>query len=436
MKLKPHLYLCFCLMIAVSAISAVLAPEAYAVPSFAKQTGRPCSGCHTIWPRLNATGREFKVQGYTEVADDYPRLDKDGLDLLKYGPPLSVSLINLPYSKKSGSDAETRIPEEVAIFFAGRMTPNIGAFVEPKWDRDSHQFSLELVKLSGAKKVDENTIGIVLLKSDIAGADPYNTIRFTAFQTLNTPAIFGQTRAAGDFFAASDTENMGIVLNGMFFKSLYAAVGGFRGDGNAANVNSDPVDLFGRLVFEYALTGETVASLGGFYYDGRQRYDHSFEVPVAQPGTGVVLPTPITLAPYITNIKRQGIDFQFQRESAPHIFEAVAVYMAGRDSNVDVFGEPIEPTSVTPPVAGPGREIKFTGYYAEVSYFYDRMYGLTVGYDHFRSSQDSSLDKKGPTFNVAYLPWPNTKFAVEYSMFDLAEGAKERDTNVLVHLYF
>jgi hypothetical protein len=49
------------------------------------------------------------------------------------------------------------------------------------------------------------------------------------FKTTGEPAIFGQTRAAGDLFAHSDTENMGIVLNGMFFKSVYAAVGGFLG---------------------------------------------------------------------------------------------------------------------------------------------------------------------------------------------------------------
>ncbi len=409
--------ICLSIVAAVCVVSSWAAPGIVsAVPSFAKQTGRPCSGCHTIWPRLNATGREFKVQGYTEVASDYPRIEKDNMDLLRFGPPLSLSLISLPYTKTSGNKAETRVPEEAAIFFAGRMTPNIGAFVEPKWDRDSHQFSLELVKVSAATKVADNTVGIVMLKSDFAGADPYNTIRFTAYHPLNTPAIFSQTRASGDFFAHSDTENMGIVLNGMFFKSLYAAVGGFRGDGNSAHVESDPIDVFGRLVFEYAITGELVASLGGFYYSGKEGYNHN------------LLSVTPSLPEYETKFQRHGIDFQYQRESAPHIFEAIAVYMAGQDRNVDQL-----PAGF---FADPGADIKFSGYYVELSYFYDRMYGVTVGYDHFKSTQDNTLDKKGPTFNVAYLPWLNTKFALEYSIFDLANGVKERDTNVLVHLYF
>jgi hypothetical protein len=425
-------------MIAAACImtSWVVPVEVSAVPSFAKQTGRPCSGCHTIWPRLNATGRQFKEQGYIDVESVYPRIEKDNMDLLRYGPPLSVSLISLPYSKTTGIKAETRIPEEMAVFFAGRMTPNVGAFIEPKWDRDSHQFSLELVKIAATTKVADNTLGIVMLKSDIAGADPYNTIRFTAFHPVNTPAIFGATRAAGDFFALADTENMGVVLNGMFFKSVYAAIGGFKGDGASANVNSDPVDLFGRIAFEYALTGESVASIGGFVYDGKERYDHSYTALVAPGGGGAVVPTAITLAPYETKIKRQGVDFQFQMESAPHIVDVVAVYMSGRDRHVDVYGTTFDPTVLIPPSATPGGEVKFSGYYAELSYFYDRMYGVTIGYDYFKSNQDASLDKKGPTYNISYLPWLNTKLGVEFSVFKLANGLQERDTNLLVHLYF
>jgi hypothetical protein len=148
------------------------------------------------------------------------------------------------------------------------------------------------------------------------------------------------------------------------------------------------------------------------------------------------VPTAISLAPYETKIKRQGIDFQFQMESTPHIIDVVAVYMTGKDSNVDVYGATIDTTSLTPPVAGIGQDIKFKGYYAELSYFYDRMYGVTIGYDYFKSNEDSSLDKKGPTYNIAYLPWLNTKLAVEFSVFKLANGLQERDTNLLVHLYF
>jgi len=41
--------------------------NACAVPSFARQTGMPCSQCHTLsfGPALTAYGRQFKLNGYT-----------------------------------------------------------------------------------------------------------------------------------------------------------------------------------------------------------------------------------------------------------------------------------------------------------------------------------------------------------------------------------
>jgi hypothetical protein len=386
--------------------------EASAVPAFARQTGRPCSGCHGIWPRLTAAGRDFKVAGYTTVADDYPRIQKDNLDLLRFSsPPLAVSIISLPYSKVGGQSAEMVIPDQVYFYFAGRLAPEIGAFIVPQWYSDTGQFSLDRVKLAGATKIGDNIVGLVLLKSDVGGADPYNTIRFSAYQTVSKPAIFTPTRGGGDLFQFADTDNIqnrGVLVNGKFFSNMiYAAAGMFKGDSNAADVGSDPPDYFGRLVFEYALTGETTASVGGFSYEGKQNYDHS-----------------AVLGPiYQDKIRRSGADFQWQTDSTPHLVEAVAVYMSAKD------------TGAWDGASG-FSDVKFTGYYAELSYFYNRKYGVTVGHDAVKSAQDESLDKKGPTFNLAYLPWLNTKIALEYSVFHLADGVKERDTNLLVRLNF
>ena len=43
-----------------------LAPKAVsALPSFARQTGQPCSTCHSGFPQLTPYGRRFKLEGYT-----------------------------------------------------------------------------------------------------------------------------------------------------------------------------------------------------------------------------------------------------------------------------------------------------------------------------------------------------------------------------------
>ena len=45
-----------------------------AVPSYARQTGLPCSGCHYTPPELNPAGRKFKLLGYV----DKDKEKKDG----------------------------------------------------------------------------------------------------------------------------------------------------------------------------------------------------------------------------------------------------------------------------------------------------------------------------------------------------------------------
>ena len=40
--------------------------RAWALPSFARQTGQPCATCHNgVFPQLTPYGRQFKLNGYT-----------------------------------------------------------------------------------------------------------------------------------------------------------------------------------------------------------------------------------------------------------------------------------------------------------------------------------------------------------------------------------
>jgi hypothetical protein len=392
------------------ASSWVMPGTTEAVPSYARQTGKPCSGCHSIWPRLNALGRDFKLTGYTDVAEDSPRIVKDNLDLLRHSP-LSLSVINLPYTKADRSDtpgerSETLIPAEVALFYAGRITPNIGAFIEPILAPD---FAFEFAKIAAATRWGKvNIVGVAAGKMDVGGADPYNTIRFTAYHTINQPAIFSEPDALSgsrDLFSWVGTSNQGAVLYGKFFQTLYVAAGGFRG-----HASSDPADTYGRIAVELPLGAEANFEVGGFYYNGKEIYDHSDP---ADPLNALGI--------YQSKLTRSGADLQFQMESGPHIIDAVGVFMKGEDKDLD---------------ATPGLVVKFDGFYVEASYFFERQYGVTVGYDKVESTEDPSMDKKGPTFNLAYFPWLNTKIALEYSTWDRANSVTEKATNVLVHLYF
>ncbi len=53
------------------ALMVIAQESAYAIPSFARQTGLKCAACHTIFPELNDFGRSFKLHGYTTTGGRY-----------------------------------------------------------------------------------------------------------------------------------------------------------------------------------------------------------------------------------------------------------------------------------------------------------------------------------------------------------------------------
>src|SRR5690349_24443909 len=94
-KVTVLLALAFPIMVVLFA--TVNPPRVMAVPSYARQTGLACSGCHYTPPELNPAGRRFKLLGYVDRADDTKVIKTESgkkrgaLDLLA-SLPLSVML--------------------------------------------------------------------------------------------------------------------------------------------------------------------------------------------------------------------------------------------------------------------------------------------------------------------------------------------------------
>src|SRR6202008_3926288 len=130
-------------MVLVLVLLAFTTPKAQAVPSFARQTGLPCSGCHYNPPELNPAGRRFKLLGYTEKADDSkvikaePSKRRAALDLLA-SLPLSVMFETSFTSVKSPvpgtQNGSVEMPQDVSLFLAGAWTTHIGSFMQVTYD--------------------------------------------------------------------------------------------------------------------------------------------------------------------------------------------------------------------------------------------------------------------------------------------------------------
>lgn len=120
------------LALASVAAATVFAPEASAIPSFARQTGMACSSCHQQhYPVLNGFGQAFKASGYNMMGSQ-------GLiegEHLSIPDTLNASLLlkaryQTGSKKNAASDAtpgdttnsgQWQIPDEFSLFFGGRV---------------------------------------------------------------------------------------------------------------------------------------------------------------------------------------------------------------------------------------------------------------------------------------------------------------------------
>lgn len=134
------------LSVALGAGAAFAASQAEALPSFAQQTGQPCTACHVggFGPQLTPFGRHFKLQAYgaTEswsgakhsfvpasvmVVATFTHTAKD-----QSAPPANNFGVN---DNVAGQEAD--------VFLAGRLAPGLGVMIQGTTDLIAHHTLLD-----------------------------------------------------------------------------------------------------------------------------------------------------------------------------------------------------------------------------------------------------------------------------------------------------
>src|SRR5215471_1763260 len=137
-----HGRLLFAIIITMATVAAVLAialapRRAVSLPLYARQTGQPCATCHTAFLELTPFGRRFKLGGYTLGGGDWT------------GPPFAVTLqpsythtqVGQPGGAAPHFGANNNIDvQAVSLFTGGRITDNLGAFVQGTYDSVTRRF--------------------------------------------------------------------------------------------------------------------------------------------------------------------------------------------------------------------------------------------------------------------------------------------------------
>lgn len=119
------------LSIAAVMAAAAFAPEASAVPVFARQTGMACSACHfQHFPLLNGFGRAFKASGFTMMGAQ-GKVEGEHLSI-----PNTLNMAVLATAgveKASNASSNTFVPGtggELQLFFGGKVTEFAGFLSE------------------------------------------------------------------------------------------------------------------------------------------------------------------------------------------------------------------------------------------------------------------------------------------------------------------
>ena len=135
------------LIVALAAVGGMaLSSSAWALPSFARQTGWSCAACHTSYPQLTPMGRMFKLLGFTTT--NLQRQQKlqakfgNSVGLLisrvsQFSIFLQASATNVGGGQavfggtNAGASPNNNIqfPQQVSLFYSGEVTPHIGAFL-------------------------------------------------------------------------------------------------------------------------------------------------------------------------------------------------------------------------------------------------------------------------------------------------------------------
>jgi len=251
--------------------AVAFAPEASAIPAFARQVGMACSACHyQHFPVLNQFGRAFKEGGYTMVGAQ-EKIEADGLSLPTIlnaalvgsagytktnGPSTSVNGV-----KNSSNDGQYVIPQGVSLFLGGRGGEHVGFEAE--------------IALNNTNGVT-GTAGLIRFKVPFvfdvgnvkAGIVPFSTANGVAdsFEVLNTGAVNVHAFNQEDMPAISAQQyiNTGGAAHGVAFIASnddffanFAKWGATPGDGSGA-----PTSNYLRAAWTTALIPNFDSAIG------------------------------------------------------------------------------------------------------------------------------------------------------------------------------
>lgn len=191
------------LSVAAVMAAAAFAPEASAVPVFARQTGMACSACHfQHFPLLNGFGRAFKTAGFTMIGT--AKIEGEHLDMpanLNFGVLTTTGYekVSNNATNMQGGQGAWFVPAsggELSLFLGGRISEFAGFLTEMGMAGPA---GVGAAKLAMMFPVGDSRVGLVAHTSNGQGVA-------YSYETLNTGAVNTHKMTALNGFGGSHTK--------------------------------------------------------------------------------------------------------------------------------------------------------------------------------------------------------------------------------------
>ncbi len=413
---------------ALLALNLLVMSAAQAMPSFSRQTGADCASCHVgaFGPQLTPYGMNFKLRGYADGNSP------------KWLVPLSGMVVaNWTHNSSDLADPEhfktnnNAVLQEVSLFVAGKLAPNLGAFVQTTYSGVDLYSSLDQadIRLAHAFTVNgkELTAG-VSLNNNPSLTNPTNTMGawrfpFTAADLTSSPT---NTTMLDDMLGQ---QVVGLNAYGLWDQTWYAELGGYR---------SLSQKFLGR-VNDLQDVADDVGRINGLAPYWRLGYQNN-------------------LGNHFYTLGLFGMDADIKPDRT-----SGGPYDKYRDVGVDgsyqFLGDPKNVYTLNGSYTHETRSTGFSGLGnghlnrldLNASYFYDQTYGVTAGLFDVRGNTNISLwdtpngkpDSNGYVLQVDWTPFGksdswlapniNLRLGLQYTYYNKFDGSSQNasDNNSL-----
>ena len=393
---------------------------ALSLPLYARQTGQPCATCHTAFLELTPFGRRFKLGGYTLGGGDWQ------------GPPFAVMLqptfTNTQAAQPGGAAPgfgvnNNLVMQQMSLFTGGRITDNLGAFIQGTYDGVAHRFGWDNTDIRFAKATDvgeHKLLWGVTANNNPTVQDVWNTVPAWSFPYISS--ALAPTPAASTFIEQVYAQQVAGLSSYVFLDDMfYFEFGGYR-----------PLSTNTQLALGIDTTGQSpISGIAPYWRVAFEPNfgDHSWEVGTFGLASKVVpMRSSSAGTDSFTDI---GFDTQYQYIGDPHAvtFRAAWIHESHNTGASQALG------------LADNSHDGLKSLNASLSYIYDRTWSLTAGRVSIGGTADQALygtltgspNSARWITEIAYLPfmrggpsfwpWLNARIGLQYILWNKFDGA-------------